>query len=245
MFDLFEKVYLLNLPERSDRLGEARRELERAGCTRPYDVYPAIRPSQLAGFATIGEHGCFQSHVEMLRSAVGCKSVLILEDDVQFAPNLAARAAEFSVMVGGEWDVFYGGWWQFEQVRTYFSGSGILNSGSAAEFTGTHCYAVSGSAIPLLLDGIESILANDTDRMGDRRLSVDGAINLVRRRFNLRTFAAVPPMAFQRASKSDVAHPKWIDTNPFTRDAVRPLRRVKNEVLRLGEALGLRRNTSM
>src|SRR3569833_2909723 len=92
MFGFFEKVCVINLTERTDRLRDTLDELKKAGCTDHVDVFPAIRPADTSGFGSIGEHGCYLSHLAVLERYRSCSSILVLEDDVAFSMSRAELA---------------------------------------------------------------------------------------------------------------------------------------------------------
>lgn len=80
-------THVINLPHRSDRLLEVKRELKQVGI-EPYTVFPAVygrdvypQPMQLAG-----KRGCAQSHIEILRASRGLsRPLLVVEDDLRFS----------------------------------------------------------------------------------------------------------------------------------------------------------------
>ena len=58
MFEKFERIYVINLPNRTDRRKETEIELSKAG--GPLAIFfPAIRPPEAGKFRSIGERGCF------------------------------------------------------------------------------------------------------------------------------------------------------------------------------------------
>src|SRR4051794_17941111 len=115
MTDFFQrwKVFLINLPERRDRLKGVKEELSRIGWDigEPgVSLYSATKFSDRAGFPGPGVRGAFHSHSECLRAALraGDRDVLLLEDDIAFAscfprvlPALDAELRDLS------WDFCY------------------------------------------------------------------------------------------------------------------------------------------
>src|SRR3984893_4403562 len=88
--DFFDRVAIINLPSRPDRLRALRAELHRVGfdidnekVTIPF----APRPADTNGFPSRGVYGNFLSHLGILESACGdgLKNVLVLEDDAIFS----------------------------------------------------------------------------------------------------------------------------------------------------------------
>uniref|UniRef100_UPI003752A4A0 hypothetical protein n=1 Tax=Undibacterium sp. TaxID=1914977 RepID=UPI003752A4A0 len=73
LFDAFERIYLINLPERKDRLREALAELERAGISRTdkrLQIFAGIKPDDAGIFPSRGAHGCHLSHLSIIRTAI-------------------------------------------------------------------------------------------------------------------------------------------------------------------------------
>ncbi len=56
----------------------------------------------------------------------------------------------------------------------------------------------------------------------------DGALNVARRQLGLVTYAAIPSLASQRSSRTDVGPLKWFDRYPLIMRVVETLRRLKN-----------------
>src|SRR5260221_4365759 len=111
----FDSIYLINLPERVDRLKSATAELARIGWkigSGGVELFPACRFHEPAGFPNPGARGCFHSHLECLRRALleNRRRVLILEDDVTFTSSLPRLATSIkSKLESSEWDFVYFG----------------------------------------------------------------------------------------------------------------------------------------
>ncbi len=231
MFDAFEAICVINLAERRDRRRETEAELARVGCTRPVQFFSAIKTADASGFASPGEHGCCMSHMAVLRAHQHCESVLILEDDVRFSDDFAERS-RLVEQLPADWDVFYAGWRQLDYCREDWPQEGLVPARPLSEFVGMHCYAVKGSAIPRLLDRYDIFLSREKGHPEGGRIAVDGMMNLARRQLRLATYLTVPPLAVQRASRSDIADLKWFDRQPVVRDAVKMVRSFRNRLTR-------------
>ena len=60
--DVFDQVYIINLVSRPDRMREMRSQLKKIGLsgTEPNLFwYAAVKPTDAAGFPTVGARGCF------------------------------------------------------------------------------------------------------------------------------------------------------------------------------------------
>ena len=115
-FKQFDRVFLINLDKRPDRL-KARYEV-----FKEYDVdniverYHAVPPSQneFEWYVSdgkqikLGEFGCISSHVSIVKMAKanGWKSVLVLEDDVEFLNHEYIDSA-VEQLQNTEWNLFY------------------------------------------------------------------------------------------------------------------------------------------
>ena len=98
IFDAFERIVVINLPERTDRRREMTAELRRAGIDRRdprLQFFAGIRPADAGQYPSIGARGCFESHLGVIREAIRdrVESVLILEDDLALHPAALRRAA--------------------------------------------------------------------------------------------------------------------------------------------------------
>lgn len=89
MFQQYDLVRIINLPRRTDRKREIIAELEKQGVTVDGErvaFFDAVAPDSDDGFYSVGANGCYRSHLAILKEA-GERSVLIIEDDCDFAPN--------------------------------------------------------------------------------------------------------------------------------------------------------------
>lgn len=177
MLERFERVVVVNLPSRRDRRRGTERELARIGHPRGAAFFPAIRPAEAGGFGSVGEHGAYLSHLAVWRAALGARSLLVLEDDVAFVPDFAARAGLVAELPE-EWDVFYGGHMQLPELRREWTETGLVPIDPLVEFIGLHCYAVSGRALPGLVAAAEAFLTRPHLGMAlqERQGRVPGAV---------------------------------------------------------------------
>lgn len=236
MFDRFERIYVINLPERLDRRRETEAELARIQSADRAEFFPACRPSSTGGFRSIGEHGCYLSHLSVWKQAVGARSLLVLEDDVEFTPNFASRS-ELVNQLPVDWEIFYGGHMQLAALRQNWRETGLVAIAPETEFIGLHCYAINGPALLKLIAAAELYKSRDQGHPEGGLMPIDGAINIARRQLGLKTYAAMPPLANQRASKTDIGNLRWFDQHAAFSEAVSAARRFKNRMRRVGQAL--------
>ncbi len=107
LFDKFDRVRIVSLKSRSDRRSEMNEEIFRVGLDKHGDIryYDAIVTPFSGCFRSPGSNGCYHSHLDILREAArDKKSVLILQDDCDFLPEV------HQYELPSEWDIFYGGY---------------------------------------------------------------------------------------------------------------------------------------
>ena len=161
--EYFDKVVVINLDKRIDRLEKISKQLDELGIT--FERFSAIdgtgKNPMLAGK---------DSHVEVWKQNLG-KKVLILEDDAYFVEGFQERFDEVIQTLPEEWDVFYLG--VFLDKRT---GKVIkVNNDWYRQVvsTGTQAYCLYPDMMQFFIDRIEAydgyvdvglrILAEDTN----------------------------------------------------------------------------------
>ena len=115
MIDLtkyFDKIYVINLDKRSDRLSDFHEEIKN------FDIYGVERFSAIDGVIhhnedskiLTGEIGILMSHLEIIKNAhaEGLNNILILEDDVIFTDEIN-KLDEYMDEVPKNWDFIYFG----------------------------------------------------------------------------------------------------------------------------------------
>lgn len=230
LFEHFERVYIVSLPDRLDRRQGIERELKKLG----YRVdgvhiryFDAIRPEDAGNFPSIGARGCYLSHLHILKEAIrdDLHNVLVLEDDVSFSPlwyKMPHRMLDPLVMEP----------WQF----VYFGhneDTGETNSGltkASQPIATTHCYGLSMSVFKPLHDYLEACLARPAGHPLGGAMHVDGAYSLFRKQNpNALTLISTPSLAFQRSSRSDIYPNKWYDRNVLLQHVAGWARDLKNK----------------
>jgi hypothetical protein len=217
---MFDRVYVINLPSRTDRKKQMEHQLEQLGLSfRSPNVrlFPAIRPTDAGGFETIGARGCFMSHLGVLRDAVGLKSVLILEDDLDFVANAKMPS------LPSDWGIFYGG-----ARHSIPPTSGLTKAEPSDLVVCAHFVAFNGPVIAPLVAHLEAILQRPPGDPRGGPMHVDGAYGHFRAENpNVKVLIATPELGFQRPSRTDIHELKWFDKTPVVRDAVQMLRSMR------------------
>ncbi len=220
-------MHVLNLRERADRRREVEGELRRVGLSLAHpavSLFEAVRPAERGEFPTAGTRGCFESHLAVMeRIAGGAEAAgLILEDDADFT---AALGPALGSLPGLRWDLLWG----------LYSGSGAPAAGPGwvAPEPGeallcNHFLAVRREAAAALVPHLEAVAARPYGHPEGGAMHVDGAYNWFRRaRPDLVALAAVPPVAVQRPSRTDIHALGWADRQAALRPILGLARRAK------------------
>lgn len=136
----------------------------------------AVRPASAAPWRSVGERGCYLSHLKVLSEAAEAQeSILLLEDDCDF--TRAARQIQPDV------DILWGGY----TLREH-------------HIEGAHCIGFSARAAKRLVHYLSDWLDQPSPP------PVDGAyILFCRDNPDIRVHACSPMLAVQRPSNSDIA----------------------------------------
>lgn len=224
-FSSFDRIYIVSLPYRLDRRRETDQQLQRFGLGLQHPrvtVFDAIRPADAGEFPSIGAHGCFLSHLEVLRTAraAGHERILIFEDDIHLVADLAVHTAQMQPTLGREdWWMFYGAYDGAPGPES--PAGGMVRLRPDADIVTSSFIAYRREAIGPLIKHLEVIL---TRRAGDPAggpMEFDGALNWFRRAHpEAPVWLAVPALGWQRSSRTDVHELRWFDRVPLVRDMV-------------------------
>jgi GR25 family glycosyltransferase involved in LPS biosynthesis len=176
--EYFDKVVVINLDRRKDRLEKIDAQLQELGIT--YERFNAVDAKAL-DIDPI--QACKQSHLQVLEKSVG--KTLILEDDAYFMENFNERFTEFVELLPKDWHIFY-------------LGAVLLNSEHcndimvrAMDTSSLHAYCVNPEFKEIALE-----------QGRDYPEHIDVAYRLLHRQY--RSYAAKPPMVKQYPSYSDL-----------------------------------------
>jgi glycosyl transferase family 25 len=154
---LFSKTVCINLDRRPDRWHRMEARFSGLGM-KSVERFPAVDgrearlPTAWAGME--GAYGCLLSHLAVVAaaSADGAESLMIFEDDVEFAPDLAERfAPAFRELPDDWWVIYLGGFHRRPPVRV---------GGTLARATHT----LSTMAYALRRPAFDTLLAFDSTR---------------------------------------------------------------------------------
>lgn len=232
----FDRVCIINLPERADRRRAVTRELQRQGLTVDGDrvrFVDGIRPDGPGDFPSTGARGCFLSHLQVLSEARadGVQRLLVLEDDVMFTAVLASANSLGTALKRDDWHLAYPG-----HAQPPLPGP-LRWERSSAPLVCAHCYVVHGDALDTLIEHLEACLARRSGHPLGSPMHYDGALTVLRAaRPDLVTLLASRSLAGQRSSRSDIIGPSWLDRLPsaglagWLRDAKNRWRRLSGAV---------------
>jgi glycosyl transferase family 25 len=232
LIEHFDRTYIINLAERTDRRQEVTREFGKLGIQIPNErirFYTAQRPPDRGDFKDIGTRGNFLSHRGVLELArnEGLRNVLVLEDDVtfrevpeRFVRSLIAHLSEIA------WDVVYFGY----LIPSDDSLEGPLHPWPK-DVLGAHFYAVNGPFINTMRKYMHECELRPRDHPDGGPMTADGAYNHVRYVIEgIRVFLAVPNLAHQRNSRTDIHDTHFLDKVFWLRPLVRCARTIKHRV---------------
>ena len=214
----FDAIYVINLPTRTDRREEMAMQLASVGLafdSPQVTLFPAVRPTDAGGFESIGARGCFSSHLEALRATRGRKSVLILEDDLDFVPGMRVPP------LPDDWGIFYGG-----AKHSVDSTGRLTQAGSRDIIICAHFVAFNGAVIERVIAYLEAMLQRPTGDPAGGPMHVDGAyVHFRADNPDVITYLATPDLGYQRPSRTDIHRLRWFDRMPWVRDIAQFARR--------------------
>lgn len=232
LLDCFERIYVINLPERADRRAEISAQLAKVGLSwnsPAVQLYPAIRPTHRGEFSTIGARGCFLSHLAVLKDAYqrGVASLLILEDDVDFSPQLASDwPAVRDALQSAPWALFYGGHVVDTPPPAERSATWWIAPEAAVQTA--HFLGLKRSALEALVPYLEAMLERKAGDAAGGPMHVDGAYSWFRSEHPaLQTLASVHQLGKQRASRTDIHNLRWFDRWRGVRSVAQAMRQLR------------------
>jgi glycosyl transferase, family 25 len=220
LFDVFERIVVINLPERRDRRKHVLAELAKVGVSeedRRVQVFAAIRPADPGGFPSIGSRGCFMSHLTVIEEALrdGIQRLLIVEDDLKLESSIFQPLPMLAgQLVEGDWDFAYLG--HVEALPGDPESPNWLIT--TAPVHCTHFYGLNRRVMSTLYEYLQSCLTRPAGSDDGGPMHVDGAYSMFRARETVKTLIAVPSLGGQRSSRSDIYPNRWYDRTPVLKE---------------------------
>lgn len=212
----FDKIYVINLPNRTDRKRQIEKQLEKVNLSfldSRVEIFEACRPNNKGKWPTIGARGCFYSHLNLLKCALrnGYDSVLILEDDVDWSDSFLKNAeTTLDLLEGLDWDLLHGG------IKSGFDAPAFIRVLPTDELLLSHFVAIRGEVISQVVSYLESMAKREGGHPLGGPMHVDGAYNWFRKdNPTVSAYLATPAIALQRPSRTDVHELAWPDRTPI------------------------------
>lgn len=182
------KTFVINLNRRKDRLKEFASSVtfdyERFSATDGKIAFPDSKPRLQ------GHLGCWDSHRRLLNWSQFSEfpMVMVLEDDVELAPEFEQKLEIIMKELPEDWDLLYLGGWNTEERKPYSEHLDI-----AERVLTTHAYIIRDKFIPKLIETLNG-----------RRFKVD--VVFCDALSKGKCFIAHPVIAWQREGFSDITN---------------------------------------
>jgi hypothetical protein len=104
----FDRIYVINLQHRLDRLTEFKKQLASAGLSQ-FFINHKIEVFSAINIPNKGYEGCKLSHYSIVKSAKaqGLSRILVFEDDASFIGSIENLVKSISQLKKIKWDIFY------------------------------------------------------------------------------------------------------------------------------------------
>lgn len=236
-FDYFDAKYLINLPERKDRLRHVQKQFEKRGL--PFEeviLFESVKCQEAGGFTSTGARGCFLSHLGVLKdaNARGAEKVLIMEDDLGLCRDLFIFQKRLvQEMKNKKWDMAYFGNRLPGEMNPSDPAEVLLTLPGPVRLRGSHFYAVHGKTLPRLIAFLEAMLHRPAGSREGGPMHFDGALGWFRRNNeDLIALASRSVLGVQSSMESDI-HKGKLDAMALFSYFLRPIRKLKN-IIRYG-----------
>lgn len=237
LFDYFNRISVIHLPGRIDRLAALTKEFRRAGFDIDHpkvSIPPPPMPETAHGFPSRGVYGNFLSHLQIIQGAYsdGLDSVLILEDDAILSRHFKIHQPSIArCLRQNKWDVSFIGHSLAGKLPATSSGL-VLFSG---EFQWSHCYAMHRRLMPRVIKYFLSTIERAEGHPEGGKMYVDGAYNLFRRlNPDVTCLLSSPCLSVQKGSVSSLGASRWYDRYDVLHAPLRAIRSIRDEGWRRG-----------
>ncbi len=231
LLDHFDHIYIVNLPYRTDRRAETIAEFAKIGVAIPNDkitFFEATRPTEQGEFPSLGSLGNFISQTRVLADAMtnGHTRILICEDDLQLNDtDDASLTTLLHDLKTQPWSIAALGY--LEPVSPPLETTGLIPW--AGDTLGAQFWAIQGESIGAFHNYLNLVRSRPSGHPKGGAMFFDGAFNMVRTQVPNITFRlAVPCLAGQRSSRTDIHALRFYDRIEPFRSLVAMLRKLTN-----------------
>jgi GR25 family glycosyltransferase involved in LPS biosynthesis len=236
LFDYVDRLAIIHLPERDDRLRALTRELSGIGIdirSVKVDVPRPPRPETPGGFTSRGVHGNFLSHLEIIENAYrdGLDTVWVLEDDAIFSRTFQSRQTGIATCLReNDWDLCFIGHSVWKELPD--SPTGLLRF--SGPFVWAHSYLVHRRIMPRLIEYLRHSMEREPGDPQGGKIYIDAAFFFFRQ-FNPDVICIVssPCLSIQKGSSSSLS-PGRYDRHSGARVLLNLIRSLRDELWRRG-----------
>jgi GR25 family glycosyltransferase involved in LPS biosynthesis len=214
--DFFDKIYCINLPNRTDKWKECEIEFQKHSLI--VERFDAKRGKQ-TGHLTPGEVGLIETNIDIFRDAIskGYKKILILEDDVVFHEKFNEKFESKIDVLPDDWETLHIG------------GNHFFHMGEFKSINNNYDFPINGSTYRQIDHDIcKTFWSQTTHAVGinhiifekvlEAALKMDRQIDNVYCEFQRsglhKTYAFIPSICLQRPSVSDIQG-GYVDYNQY------------------------------
>ena len=207
--DFFDRIYVINLPSRPDRLDSVRAEINALGVhdlSSKLFIPEAPICEDAGGFPTKGVRGNFYSHLQNIEDAHsnGFERILVLEDDAIFRSCLRQPYYQnylLSKVEEHEWSMWFPGHFLTSHPRN--SAKPVYQT--TAGFKWAHCYAVHKRGIQPLRDYLKLVSERPAGHPEGGKMYIDGALHHFRKQFTDQIcLVSNPVLSIQKSSNTNL-----------------------------------------
>jgi glycosyl transferase, family 25 len=236
ILDYFDRLAIIHLSDRDDRLRALTRELSKIGIDidSPKVTIPnPPMPETPNGFHSRGVYGSFLSHLEIIEKAYrdGLDTVLVLEDDAIFSRRFRSQQQLISNHLRDhEWDLCFIGHSVLKELP--HSATGLLRF--SGPFIWAHSYAVHRRVMPRLIEYLRQNEERETGHPEGGKMYIDAAFFLFRQlNPDVICIVSSPCLSVQKGSPSSL-NPTRYGKDSGPRFLLNLGRAMRDECWRLG-----------
>jgi GR25 family glycosyltransferase involved in LPS biosynthesis len=176
----FDKIYILNLKKRSDRLNELLPKLESLSIDN-FKIFNGIDGSLMKNiwrvygnkyFSNENYLACSLSHISIWNDAIlnGYKKILILEDDVKIINSINEKIVYYNDQIPENWDLLYLGFiplsddcsmWDYKVINDQFISDNVFK---AKNLWGLYSYAIGENLMKHTIEVYKNTFPMEIDR---------------------------------------------------------------------------------